>query len=153
MSNNKGLEALATTPDGWILAIAEKPASKGCPVFLIRYSGEVDRAWLPSNNRHYVTGADVGPDGRLYVLMRDFSLLLGISILIDRYDLDEDGYPLAETRERLARFDNATGIDNMEGISLWTDEQGATRLALISDDNYNGFQRTLLMDFSVLAEN
>ena len=152
MSTNKGLEALATTPDGWILAIGEKPAERGFPVFLLRYSGEVDQVWLPKTNRHFVTGADVGPDGRLYVLKRDFSLLLGLSILIERYDLDEDGYPLPDTRKQLARFEGASGIDNMEGISLWTDQHGATRLALISDDNFKAFQRTLLMDFIVVTD-
>ena len=152
MSSNKGLEALATTPDGWIIAIGEKPAAKGFPVFLLRYSGDIDRAFLSKTSRHFVTGADVGPDGRLYLLKRDFSILLGVSILIERYDLDEEGYPLAETRKQLARFDGDSGIDNMEGISLWMDGQGATRLTLISDDNFNSFQRTLLMDFTVLAE-
>lgn len=151
LGNNKGLEGLATTPDGWLIAIAERPDAKGFPVFLVRYSGKVDRAWLPADSRHYVTGADVGPDGRLYVLKRDFSILLGVSILIDRYDLDAEGVPLAKSRKRLARFESASGIDNMEGISLWTDARGDTRLALISDDNFNGFQRTLLMDFGVIG--
>ena len=151
MSTNKGLEALATTPDGWIIAIGEKPAAKGFPVFVLRYSGDIDRSYLPKTSRHFVTGADVGPDGRLYVLKRDFSILMGVSILIERYDLDEDGYPLSDTRHQLARFEGASGIDNMEGISLWVDGAGETRLALISDDNYNSFQRTLLMDFTVLA--
>ena len=152
MSTNKGLEALATTPDGWIIAIGEKPTAKGFPVFLLRYSGDIDRAYLPRTSRHFVTGADVGPDGRLYVLKRDFSILLGVSILIERYDLDEDGFPLGDTRKQLARFDGGSGIDNMEGIALWVDETGTTRLTLISDDNFNSFQRTLLMDFTVLAE-
>ena len=152
MSTNKGLEALATTPDGWILAIGEKPAERGFPVFLLRYSGKIDRAWLPKTSRHFVTGADVGPDGRLYVLKRDFSILLGVSILIERYDLDEEGYPLSRTRQLLARFGSTSGIDNMEGISVWKDDTDTTRLTLISDDNFNGFQRTLLMDFTVLVD-
>lgn len=151
LSTNKGLEGLATTPDGWILAIAEKPDDKGFPVFLLRYSGKIDRFWLPKTSRHHVTGADVGPDGRLYVLKRDFSLLLGVSILIERFDLDEDGYPVPSTLKQLARFSNGSGIDNMEGISLWVDGRGTTRLSIISDDNFKSFQRTLLMDFSVLT--
>lgn len=152
LSFNKGLEGLATTPDGWLIAFAEKQDSKGHPVFIVRYSGEVDRAWLPAHSRHAVTGADVGPDGRLYILKRDFSLMVGLSIRIERYDLDPDGYPVPDTRKVMARFESISGIDNMEGISLWTDDSGETRLTLISDDNFSAFQRTLLMDFTVLPD-
>ncbi|MEM9060070.1 MAG: esterase-like activity of phytase family protein [Pseudomonadota bacterium] len=150
--SNKGLEGLATTPDGWIIAIPEEPAGSEFPVFVLRYSGEFDRAALPVTGRHLVTGADVGPDGRLYVLKRDFSLLLGFSIRVERYDLDSDGFPLPDTLKTLAAWENASGIDNMEGIALWTDSRGDMRLTLISDDNFNALQRTILMDFTVLAE-
>ena len=152
LSFNKGLEGLATTPDGWLIAISEKQERRGHPVFIVRYSGEVDRMWLPSDSHHSVTGADVGPDGRLYVLKRNFSLMVGLSIRIERYDLDEDGFPLPATRKVMARMESINGIDNMEGISAWSDEKGQTRLTLISDDNYNAFQRTLLMDFTVLPD-
>lgn len=152
LSFNKGLEGLATTPDGWLIAISERQEERGHPVFIVRYSGEVDRMWLPADSYHSVTGADVGPDGRLYVLKRDFSLMVGLSIRIERYELDEEGFPLPATRKVIARFDSISGIDNMEGISVWTDKSGQTRLSLISDDNYNAFQRTLLMDFTVLSD-
>ena len=152
LSFNKGLEGLATTPDGWLLAFAEKQERRGHPVFIIRYSGKIDRMWLPAETRHSVTGADVGPDGRLYLLKRDFSLMVGLSVMIERYDLDDEGYPLPATRKVLGRFDSISGIDNMEGISVWTDKRGQMRLTLISDDNYSAFQRTLLMDFTVLSD-
>ena len=76
---NKGMEALATTPDGWLVAIAEEPTSERHKVFLLRYSGAVDEGWLPEIEPYHVTGADVGPDGRLYVLRRHYSPLLGVS--------------------------------------------------------------------------
>lgn len=150
MSSNKGMEALATTPDGWILGIGERPLERGFPVHLLRYSGEILRGWLPASSRHFVTGADVGPDGNLYVLKRDFSILLGLSILIERYALDSDGFPDSASRTLLARMDGQSRIGNMEGISLWQDQAGRTRLTLVSDDNFNGLLRTLLVDFEVL---
>lgn len=150
--SNKGLEGLATTPDGWILAIPEEPEDDEFPVFVLRYSGAFDRGSLPITGPHYVTGADVGPDGRLYLLKRDFSLLQGVSIRVERYDLDEDGFPVAGTLKTLAAWENASGIDNMEGIALWTDRRGDLRLTLISDDNFNSVQRTLLMDLTVLPD-
>lgn len=148
MSRNKGLEALATLPGDRLLAIAEKPINGRFPVFVIHADGRVDEGSLPKTGRHAITGADLGPDGQLYLLRRDWSLLGGISIRIERYQVDEAGFPRAETREELAAFDTASGIDNMEGIAVW-EEGGQQKLAIISDDNFNPLQRTLLLFFDL----
>jgi len=148
MHRNGGLEALAPMPDDALLAIGEAPLeARGHPVFRVGRDGSVSRAFLPEDPPYKVTGADVGPDGRLYVVLRHYSMLLGVSMRLHRYRLSAEGWPLPETREVLAAYDSATGIDNMEGVALWTDAEGRTRLALISDDNFNFVQRTLLMDF------
>jgi hypothetical protein len=145
---NEGLEALATLPDGRLIAIAEEPQDGAFPVFLLDADGVLAAGALPVPGPHSVTGADVGPDGRLYLLRRDFSLLTGFSSRIERYRLGPDGFPLPETRETLAAFEAGSGIDNMEAIALWRD-RGRTRLAIASDDNFQFLQRTLLMDFEV----
>lgn len=148
MGRNEGLEALATLPGDRLLAISEKPVSGAFPVFVIHSDGQVDEGTFPKNGRHAITGADFGPGERLYLLRRDWSLLGGISARIERYQLDEFGFPRAESRELLAVFDTASGIDNMEGIAVW-EEEGRIRLAILSDDNFNPFQRTLLLLFDV----
>ncbi len=151
---NAGLEALAALPDGRLLAIAEDRAQGGArggfPVFLIDPAGGTLRSGrlaLPGDRP--VTDAEVGPDGRLYLLRRAFSLLGGFSVRIERYRLGPDGLPLPETREVLASFGGGSGIDNMEAIALWRDDAGRTRLAIASDDNFQFLQRTLLVDFEV----
>ncbi len=146
---NDGLEALATLPDGALLAIREWPENGASPAFVLRPDGGVAMKRLALGETMQVTGADLGPDGRLYVLRRDFALLPGFSARIERYRLGPDGFPLPETREMLARFESDSGIDNMEGIAVWRDAAGATRLMLISDDNFNWFQRILLLEFAV----
>lgn len=148
LGSNRGLEALTTLPDGRLLAIAEAPEANGYPVFVIRPGRGIAEGRLPQVGEHFVTGADTGPDGRLYVLKRHFSLIEGLSIRVERYRIGPDGFPLAATREELAAFESASGIDNMEGIAVWR-EGAATRLALISDDNFGAVQRTLLMTFEV----
>lgn len=149
LPSNKGLEALASLPDGRLIALAEARDGSGVPVFLIGPDGAVTEARLPPAGRHAVTGADVGPDGRLYLVLRHFSLLTGVSIRVMRYRLGEDGLPLAGTAETLAAFENASGIDNMEGIAVERAD-AASRLWLVSDDNFNAIQRTLLLRFEVL---
>lgn len=38
-------------------------------------------------------------------------------------------------------------VDNMEGIAVHRNKAGETILTLVSDDNFNGFQKTLLLQF------
>lgn len=147
---NKGLEALAALPDGSLLAIVEESRDGGHQMFRVARDGEIETARLPADDPFLVTGADLGPDGRLYVVLRDFSVLKGMRIRIHRYEMGADGFPMPQTRRMLASYRSAAGIDNMEGIALWTDNAGRLRLALVSDDNFNMLQRTLLMDFEVL---
>lgn len=149
-SSNKGLEALAALPDGRLLAFAEGADGDGVPMFLFDLAGATAEARLPRAGVHSVTGADIGPDGRLYLVLRDYSVLFGVSIRVMRYRLGESGLPLPGSAETLASFEAASGIDNMEGISLDRGPEGAIRLWLISDDNFRFTQRTLLVRFDVL---
>jgi hypothetical protein len=148
--SNKGLEALASLPDGRMITLAEGADDSGVPVFLIDPAGEVTEARLPRAGSHSVTGADIGPDGRLYLVLRDYSILFGPSIRLIRYRLGPDGLPLPASAETLAAFEAAGGIDNMEGIALERGPDGKTRLWLISDNNFRSSQRTLLVRFEVL---
>jgi hypothetical protein len=148
--SNKGLEALASLPDGRMIVLAEGADDGGVPMFLVDPEGNVREARLPRAGPHSVTGADIGPDGRLYLVLREYSLLSGVSIRVMRYRLGPDGLPLPGSAETLAAFEAASGIDNMEGISLERGADGEIRLWLISDNNFRSSQRTLLVRFEVL---
>lgn len=150
LRSNGGLEALAALPDGRLLVIAEDARAGRHPMFLISPDGQLLRGGLPEVASFSVTGADLGPDGKLYVLLRDYTPLIGVTIRIDRYNLTAAGWPDDTSRQQIARFASRTGIDNMEGISAWRDQKGRLRLAVISDDNFSVVQRTLLMDLLVL---
>jgi hypothetical protein len=89
-----------------------------------------------------VTGADVGPDGRLYVLERSFSILGGFASRVRRFAIGRDGL----TDETLMLETPPGRHDNLEGISVWQDDDGL-RMTLISDDNQRFFQRTELVDY------
>ncbi|MEM7061536.1 MAG: esterase-like activity of phytase family protein, partial [Pseudomonadota bacterium] len=84
LGSNKGLEALATTAEDAIIAIAEEPVDGAFPMHLLRRNKGVVLGSLPALSRHNVTGADVGEDQRLYLLLRDFSPFRGVSMRILR---------------------------------------------------------------------
>lgn len=146
LQGNSGLEALAIAPDGTLFAIPERSGAWGrpFPVFRLR-EGTCDAALrLPRSGPFLVTGADFGPDGRLYIVERHFALL-GFQTRIRRFAVGEDGLSGEETL-----VETATGHwGNMEGIAAWRDAEGRTRLLLVADDNFSALQSNLLVELRV----
>lgn len=144
---NSGLEALATDANGRILAIPERSGGSKRPFPVFRWDG-ID--WeipyrIPREGDFLPTGADLGPDGKLYLLERSFSFLGGFRIRIRRFVLGDQ--ELLEPEVLLIGGSNA--YDNAEGISLWRAPGGEIRLSIISDNNFQPLQRTILSEFRV----
>lgn len=150
LGSNSGLEAIVTLPDGAVLAIAEDVVDGGAPIWIFRDQVLIHRGVLPLASRHKVTGAALGPDDALFLVLRDYSVVDGVSIRVERYALHE-GLPDPASRVELAAFEEESGIDNMEGIAVVEEASGATTLWIVSDDNFNPLQRTILLRF-VLAD-
>lgn len=149
--DNGGLEALARLPGGRLVAIAE------------RYRNGADdlRGWLRDGDQWSeisiaaprpfgVTDAAPGPDGDLYLLERHFSTLGGMRVNILRVAAADIAPGARLEGTRLARLDARRRIDNFEGLSLRRDGEGRTLIYLISDDNFNAIQKTLLYMFEVM---
>lgn len=137
--DNAGMEGLATAgADGW-LVLSEAGGgwtcqSTGCaPLPAYPEIGE---------DGFRVTGADRDPAGGWFVVERYFSPPLSMRARVRR--LADDGTPgpvLIELRP-------PASVDNMEGIAAVETPTG-TRLYLLSDDNDNPLQRTLLLAFDL----
>lgn len=144
LGHNRGMEALATLPDGRLLAIAESRAGDVFPLWSGPRDGPFRPGGLPVSSRHAVTGADATPDGRLYVLQRHYSPATGVSIRLLVYRPGADGLPDPASARLIAAYEDASGIDNMEGVAA-VPRAGGVDLWLISDDNFSTDQRTLLV--------
>jgi hypothetical protein len=142
---NSGIEALAADREGGLYAIPERSGALERP-FQVWRGGASGGSWeegrWPRRPPFLVTGADIGPDDRLYVLERDFGFLRGWSMRLSRARLDD--WP--DFRPETLLVWRGSGIDNMEGISVRRDAGGALRATLIADDNFHPLQRTLLLD-------
>ena len=140
LRRNSALEALAVDDEGTLYTIPELPlrGEDAFPVYRFR-----DCRWdipfrLPALDGFAVTDADVGPDGRLYVLERDFTGL-GFRSRLLRAGLDGSGAEILLT--------TSTGThDNLEGLDVWADGEGL-RATMISDDNRNFLQETEFVDY------
>ena len=153
-SGNEALEALALAPDGRLLAIRERrdedPFERFEGWWLDPRTGESIRIEVPRIDGYVVTGADFGPDGRLYLLVRTFSNFLGFRFAVQRFRVEADALVDGEVLAKVT----GVGADNGEGIAVWRPEEaaggdGRTRVLVISDDNFNLIQRTLLYEFAV----
>jgi len=149
LASNAGLEGLATHPRGGLIAIAEGPEASGFPMWRLTPEGTLQEATLVKRSRHDVTGADIDSAGRLFLVQRFFSPLTGVSMRVLRYPLGPDGWPDPARVTELGAWESASGIDNMEAIAVETRSSGPDRLWLLSDDNFNAPQRTLLLAFEI----
>lgn len=140
MQTNSSLEALAIGPDGALYTMPERSglATRPFPVFRLK-DGIWDQPFtIPRRGPYLISGADIGPDGLLYILERDFAGI-GFRNRVRRFALDGSGEALViETGLRTH--------DNLEGISVWQDADGL-RMTLISDDNFRAFQRTEIVEY------
>ncbi|MFD1883706.1 esterase-like activity of phytase family protein [Paracoccus pacificus] len=144
---NKGLESLAVSPEGTIYTMPErsKAEDQPFPVWRLR-DGEWDQPFqIPRRGPWLPVGSDFGPDGRFYLLERDFWGVLGFRSRVRSFALGEDGF----TDEQELLVAGPMRFDNLEGIAVWQDDKGV-RLTMISDDNFLFVQRTELVEYRVV---
>jgi hypothetical protein len=150
LQNNSGLEPLAIDTDGTLYSLPERSGEVTRPFPIYRFK---DGTWdspftIPRRDRYLPVGADFGPDGKFYLLERDFVWYAGFSNRIRRFDLTEEGFVNEETLLTAA----SSSFGNLEGISVWRDDQGRIRLTMIGDDNFSRFQSTKIVEFSLPVE-
>jgi len=145
LQNNSSLEALAIDAAGWLYTMPERSGALNRPFPVYRYAkGQWDQPFaIPRRGAFLMSGADFGPDGRLYVLERDFGWLTGFQTRIRSFAFSARGL----TDEQEILVSRAGEFDNLEGLSVWRDASGTIRLTMISDDNFNSFQRTEIVEF------
>jgi len=142
---NQMVEALAADAKGRLLAIPEvrPPGDAGFPVWRLEGAAWKELWQIATSDGFHPTGADVGPDGKLYLLERDYWLNQFRS-RIRVFD------PEAPDPQGVTLWQSGYGaFDNLEGISVWRDRAGGTRITMISDDNYKWYQRTEIIELAL----
>jgi hypothetical protein len=146
LPRNGALEALAIGPDLRLYTIPEDPLGGQIPLY--RWDNGVwdDKLSVPRRGHFLPVAADVGPDGRIYILERDFRALGGFSSRLRRFDLGADGL----TGEAILLETPFSMHDNLEGLSVWRDDQGVLHATMISDDNFIFVQQTQIVEYRLL---
>lgn len=142
---NAGFEAMTRDDHGTVFVIPEWSRT---PRAAFRVYRLLDGTWderftLPHRGNFLPVSADFGPDGRLYVLERNFLGLMGFATRLRRFDVTEAGLAGEETL-----LETTAGVhDNLEGLSVWRDDQGELRATMVSDNNFQWFMRTDLVEY------
>lgn len=147
MQSNSSLEALAVDATGTLYTLPERSGGVSVPFPVFRFkNGRWDQPFnLPRRGFFLAVDADIGPDGRFYLLEREFHGLSGFASRVRRFVINDDALSHEETL-----FETAPGQhDNLEGISVWRDATGFLRLTMISDDNLLFLQRTEIVEYRV----
>ncbi len=145
--SNGGLEGLTPLPDGRLLALTEEFANpdgsfKG---WLLDGSRFAELAYLPAKGFR-VTDCAALKNGDLLVLERRYVPLGVLSARLTIVD-GKTVKPGAKLSGReLLRIEYPLVVENFEGLAVQETAKG-TMIYLVSDDNYNPFQQTLLLQF------
>ncbi|MBL8563500.1 MAG: esterase-like activity of phytase family protein [Gemmobacter sp.] len=143
---NSALEALAIAPDGTLYTLPEGRLDSREPIPVWRlHKGAWERAFtIPKLGRFLPVGADFGPDGKLYILERQFDGLAGFASRVRRFTTEG---ARTGTGETVLQTELGTHF-NLEGLAVWRDAQGI-RLTLISDDNFRFFLSTQIVEYRI----
>lgn len=156
---NGSLEAVAVAPPGHrlagaVIAIAEQARSGDeAPTRGWVVTGPERFAFDVARSRAFdVTDAAFLPSGELLLLERHFSVSRWVECRVRRIAADALRPGARLDGEVLFEADRRFVIDNMEGLALHADPRTAeTVVTLVSDDNFSPIQRTLLLEFTLLA--
>lgn len=157
LGNNEGLEALAVLQGGplkgAIVAFAEgapKNAAEDAPApgWLI-FGGKTEALQMRLSDGFKITDMAPLDDGSLIVLERYYKGMLGGVYMRIRHIKAASVKPgsTLDGEVLLELGGYANQVDNMEGAALHKTKNGETVLTIISDNNFNPLQRTLLMQF------
>jgi hypothetical protein len=145
LQTNSALEALAIDAQGTLYTLPERSGAidRDFPIYRLR-GGVWDRTLsLPRKDGFLPVGADFGPDGRLYILLRQFHGLSGFSSQLIRAQVGKDALGPIEVL-----FESSIGFhDNLEGVSIWRDSAGALRASMIADNNFLPFISSGIVEY------
>lgn len=150
-SKNKSLEAVALHPKYGALMVAEWPVKKDHKKYQTIYSLS-GRQWhfkAEPEARSGTTAIEVMADGNLLVLERSFTHIFApFVVTLKKVYLDgcENRLCKSEILAKMSSHKGWNNIDNFEGLTRVEGD----RYLMVSDDNENFFQRTLLIYFEVI---
>ncbi len=155
---NSGPETLVRFPDGRFATFSEAAVRADGSYAAVMFSGDPVEAETSNFSFGYAppkgykaTDAKMLPDGRLLMLNRRIGFPEGFSAILSVLDPATIKKDAMVSGRAIAALKSPLLVDNMEGLAI-TQEGEQNIVWLISDNNFNIWQRTLLMKFALLPD-
>ena len=156
LKNNGSLETLLFMEgeSEKFLTIAEQSTSKAHATLLFSGDVAVEKSIAEQPPYAITDAARIPSTGDIILLERRFSPLAGVGLSLRRITKAAwtEQSPKPIEGETLLNVGNRYSIDNMEGLSVVEKPDGSIWLHMVSDDNFNSLQRTLLLTFELIPE-
>jgi hypothetical protein len=156
--SNGSIEALAFVPrgsgplGGSLIAIAERGRDRNGDHLAFLVTGPRPGQFAIKRKDDFdVSDATALPNGDLLVLERKFGWTTGLYIRVRKIPIAQVAPGALVDGPTLFEGDLGHQIDNMEGITVHR-SGGETVVTMISDNNFSGLQRTLLLQFALAPE-
>lgn len=150
---NGGVEGMVVLPDRRTVLISEQMSER--PGTVLGWIVDGSATWRKFHYQtrdgdHRPTSIALLPDGDLVLLERAFDLARGVRVAVKRVRI-ADIAPEATVRgEELAWLRHPFSVDNLEGVATGRGPRGEMLLWLLSDNNFNPLQRTILLHFELM---
>ena len=156
LRGNAGLEALAVLRGGalkgGLVAIAQsRKDAKGNFIGWLSHRGKLRKLRFlpPKLDKYRITDAASLPNGDLVLLERRYKFFkINIRVRLVAQKELRRGRPIAG-KILMEANSSEHRVDNMEGLAVHVNKRGQTILTLLSDDNFNSFQDTLIIQFEL----
>jgi len=154
LPRNQGLEAIGVAPPrtplaGAVVVIAERARSEtNAPTRGFIVGGPRPGTFDVARTGEYdVTDLAFLPSGEMLLLERRASLLRGFGARLRRIAASAVQPGAAVDGPVIFEADSGTEIDNMEGLAVHRERSGETVVSMVSDDNFETWQRSVLLEF------
>jgi len=148
---NGGVEAMTVLVDGRLLMVTEDFLNaQGDLVGWVRQDGTWHELSFAPSGLFKPTALGQLPDGDVLALERRFTMIGGVAMRLRRIPLATIGPGARLDGASVAEVTPPVSVDNMEALAARRAADGSTTIYVMSDDNFNPLQRTLLLQFRLV---
>ncbi|MBZ9695475.1 MULTISPECIES: esterase-like activity of phytase family protein [unclassified Mesorhizobium] len=153
LRQNRGFETVTHSNangqhEGGLVVVSEKSLDKSGNIYAAIIEGPHRGVFTVKRNDDFdITDGAFLPNGDLLLLERSFTMAGGLKMRLRRIYGESVEKGAVADGPVLLQADMGYQIDNMEGLDVWSRDDGALMVSLISDDNHSILQRNLYLEF------
>ncbi|TPM37848.1 esterase-like activity of phytase family protein [Mesorhizobium sp. B2-3-4] len=153
LRQNRGFETVTHANangqhQGGLVVVSEKSLDRSGNIYAAIIEGPHKGVFTVKRNDDFdITDGAFLPNGDLLLLERSFTMAGGLKMRLRRIYGESVEKGAVADGPVLLQADMGYQIDNMEGLDVWTRDDGALMVSLISDDNHSILQRNLYLEF------